>query len=95
MCSVSGVCSTSPLRSSFGSHLGEAARVVECHRYIYVVIPRDEATMAHGTKQRASVEPVLDVVFATDAVYLLKNGELLELRTTEVALFEFGYIIHF
>ena len=51
--------------------------------------------MAHGTKQRASVEPVLDVVFATDAVYLLKNGELLELRTTEVALFEFGYIIHF
>ena len=51
--------------------------------------------MAHGTKQRASVEPVLDVVLATDAVYLLKNGELLELRTTEVALFEFGYIIHF
>ena len=51
--------------------------------------------MAHGTKQRASVEPVPDVVFATDAVYLLKNGELLELRTTEVALLEFVYIIHF
>ena len=50
--------------------------------------------MTHGAEQSASVEPVLDVVLATDAVNLLKNGELLELRTTEVALFEFGYIIH-
>ena len=76
------------------SNLGKAARVVERHCDVDIVVPRNEASVTHGAKQSASVEPVLDVVLATDAVYLLKNGELLELRTTEVALFEFGYIIH-
>ena len=43
--------------------------------------------MAHGSKKRSSIEPVAYLMFPADTVYLLKDGELLQLTSPQLPLF--------
>ena len=82
------------LTQLFRSNLHKAPHVLKRHGNVDVVVPRDEAAVTHRTKQRATVQPVADGVFAADAVDFLQNGELLQLRTSQLRKLKLFEIIH-
>ena len=55
-------------------------QVFAAHGDVDVVVPGDEAAMAHSSEQSAAIEPVDNVVSAADAVYFAQDGELFELQ---------------
>lgn len=61
----------------------EAIIVFFGHGDVYVVIPRDEASMAYGSKAGASVDEVVDAVFSAQFVDNGKNLALLRLEAFE------------
>ena len=75
-------------------YLGEAACIGERHGYVDVVVPRYEAAVAHCTEQRTAVKPVGNAVLEADAVDFFEYGELLELCTAQLEVFELVEIGH-
>ena len=50
--------------------------------------------MAHGTQQRASVEPIAYVMLAADTIDFFENAELFELASAQLLLLELFEIVH-
>ena len=74
-----------------GAEGAESLEVLVGHGDVDVVVPGYEALVSTGSEEGASVEPVLYVVLAADAVYLLEYAELLELAGAEMLL---GVVLH-
>ena len=67
-------------------HLAETSQVGLFHGDVNVIVPRYETTMAHRTKQRSSLQPVINTVLAADAVDDLKDAQLFQLALPQVLL---------
>ena len=67
-----------------GGRCLETGQVVAAHGNVDVVVPRNEASVAHGSQQGAAIEPVVDVVRAADAVYGFQYLQLLQLAGAQL-----------
>ena len=46
----------------------ELLKVLECHRYVYIIIPRNEPSMAHSSQKTAPIQPIFYALTGTNAV---------------------------
>ena len=77
--------------------LDKAAEILHVHGNVDVVVPWDEATMAHGTQQRTAVEPIADAHFLAGLVDVFENLQLLQLAGPQVGLvilIELLFVVH-
>ena len=64
-------------------HLHKPQIVGAQQAHVKVVVPGDEAIVAHGTEQRAAIEEIGDVILAADAVQLADHLEHTHLHAAQ------------
>ena len=79
------------------SLLDKAAEILHVHGDVDVVVPWDEATVTHGTQQRAAVEPIADAHLPADLVDVFEDLQLFQLAGPQIGLvilIELLFVVH-